>query len=210
MSAQPKLKPNHQTQAAHAASSVNAAFSKYLPALERHAAIQFRGLTDTDREEAMAEARAAAFVNFRAAFRNGQAHRLKPSMVAHYAVLHARAGRHVGGTQDSTTDVLSRRAQRSRGFKVQPLSRFEDCAFDCMKAPDQEVWRDRLVYDRKALPADLACFRIDWSSFLAGQADRTRTLLAMLAAGHKQVEVADHLGVTASAVCQRRTSPDYS
>ena len=30
-------------------------------------------------------------------------------------------------------------------------------------------------------------------------------VLAMLAAGHKQVEVADHLGVTPSAVCQRRT-----
>ena len=40
---------------------------------------------------------------------------------------------------------------------------------------------------------------------MAGQADRTRTLLAMLAAGHKQVEVADHLGVTPVAVCLRRS-----
>ena len=40
---------------------------------------------------------------------------------------------------------------------------------------------------------------------MAGQADRTRTLLAMLAAGHRQVEVADHLGVTPAAVCQRRS-----
>ena len=39
---------------------------------------------------------------------------------------------------------------------------------------------------------------------MAGQADRTRTLLAMLAAGHKQTEVADHLGVTPAAICQRR------
>ena len=59
--------------------------------------------------------------------------------------------------------------------------------------------------DRKTSPADLACFRLDLSSFLSTQHDRTRTLLAMLAAGHRQVEVADHLGVTPSAVCQRRT-----
>ena len=39
---------------------------------------------------------------------------------------------------------------------------------------------------------------------MAGQADRTRTLLAMLAAGHRQTEVADHLGDTAPAICQRR------
>ena len=203
MSAQPKLKPNHQVQAARTASAVNAAFLKYLPALETHAAIQFRGLPDTDREEAIAEARAAAFVNFRSAVRKGQAHRLKPSMVAHYAVLHARGGRHVGGTQDSTTDVLSRRAQRIRGFKVHGLPWDDAHAYDVLKTPDQEVWRLRLRHDRRTPVPDQVCFRIDFSEFMGKQHDRTRTAMAMLAAGHRQTEGADHLGVTPAAVCQR-------
>lgn len=203
MSAQPKLKSNHQTQAARTASAVNAVFLKYLPALETHAAIHFRGLPDTDRQEAFAEARAAAFVNVRAAVRKGQAHRLKPSMVAHYAVLHARGGRHVGGTQDSTTDVLSRRAQRTRGFKVRSLPWDDANAFDVLKTPDQEVWRLRLRHDRRTPVPDQVCFRIDFSEFMRKQHDRTRTAMAMLAAGHQQTEVADKLGITPSAVCQR-------
>ncbi len=76
-------------------------------------------------------------------------------------------------------------------------------AFDCLTAPDQSVWRDSLLHDRSTPPPDQAAFRIDWSRFLAGQTDRTRTAIAMLAAGYKQVEVADHLGITPPAVCQR-------
>ena len=100
--------------------------------------------------------------------------------------------------------MLSPWAQRAGEFKVHPLPRLEDSQFDCMTAPDQAVWKDHLSHDRRASPADLACFRLDWSAFLAQQTDRSRTLLAMLAEGHKQVEVAGLLGTTASTVCQRR------
>ena len=203
MAAQPKLKPNHPTQAAHAASAVNAAFLRYLPALERHAAIQFRGLPDTDREEAIAEARAAAFVNFRAAFRNGKAHRLTPATVANYAVLHVRGGNHVGGSSESKRDVMSFRAQQAGGFKVESLPWDSVNSYNILKVPDQRVWRLRLLEDRRTHVADQVRFRIDWSSFMAKQHDRTRTAMAMLADGHKQTEVADHLAITPSAVCQR-------
>lgn len=180
-------------------------FLRFLPAVQTHAGIQFRHLSEADREEAVAEAVAGAFINYRSAQRRGTTHRLHPSTVARYAVSGVKDGRRAGGGCATKTDVLSFKAQRRGGYEVYPLPRFEDCPFDCMKAPDQQVWRDRLVYDRRALPADLACLRIDWSSFMAGQADRTRTLLAMLAAGFKQTEVADHLGVTPAAVCQRRS-----
>ena len=180
-------------------------FLRFLPAVKTHASVQFSHLPEVDREEAVAEAVAGAFVNYRSAQRRDMTHRLHPSTVARYAVSGVKDGRRAGGGCATKTDVLSFKAQRRGRFEVYPLPRFEDCAFNCLTAPDQEVWRDRLVYDRKALPADLACFRIDWSSFMAGQADRTRTLLAMLAAGHNQVEVADHLGVTPAAVCQRRS-----
>lgn len=183
----------------------NNGFLKFLPAVKTHARIQFRHLPVADREEAVAESVAGAFVNYRSAERRGTTHRLHSSTVADFAVRGVKDGRRAGGGSETRTDAMSYKAQRLGGFELHALPRFEDRTFDCVRAPDQEVWRDRLVYDRKALPADLACLRIDLSVFLSMQSDRTRSLLAMLAAGYKQVEVADHLGTTCAAVCQRRT-----
>ena len=77
-------------------------------------------------------------------------------------------------------------------------------AYDCTKDTTSPVWRDRLQDDRRANVADLAAFRLDLSEFLRRQHDRTRRALAMLAAGYRQVEVAEALGVTPAALCQRR------
>ena len=52
-------------------SDQNTDFLKLLPAVETHASISFRHLPETDREEAIAEATAAAFVNFDSARRKG-------------------------------------------------------------------------------------------------------------------------------------------
>jgi hypothetical protein len=151
----------------------------------------------------IAEAAAAAFVNVRQALRNGNGHRLKPMSVAHYAVLHAKDGRHVGGGTASRTDVMSRKAQRRGGFKVVGLSWDSNYAYDCMGDASASVWRQVLLEDKRTPVPDQARFRIDWSSFLRGQDDRTRGVLAKLASGYRQVEVAEHLGVTPAAVCQR-------
>jgi len=123
MSAVPQPVPDQHQPPNKTVSATHATFLNYLPAVQTHAAIKFRHLSAIDREEAVAEATAAAFVNVRHALRNGNGHRLRPTMVAHYAVLHVKDGRHVGGTADSTSDVLSRRAQRRGGFKVVGLRR---------------------------------------------------------------------------------------
>ncbi len=179
-------------------------FLKFLPAVRTHAGIQFRHLSKLDREEAMAEADAGAFINYKSAERRGKNHRLRPSTVATFAVLGVKDGRRCGGGRESRKDALSPWAQRAGGFQTVPLPAFEDSSFDCLRAPDQPVWKDRLLHDCRTLPSDQAAFRIDWSDFMAGQSDRSRTLIAMLAAGRKQVEVADHLGVTPPSICRRR------
>ena len=184
-------------------SAIHATFLKYLPAVATHASIKFRHLPEHDREEMIAEATAAAFVNVHPATRGGNGHRLKPSMVARFATLHAQDGRHVGGSADSKTDVMSYKAQRLRGFRVVGLPWDSQHVYDCLKDPSSPVWREVLLDDKSTPVPDQAAFRVDWSDFLRQQHDRTRKTLAMLAQGHKQVEVAGRLGVTPAAVCQR-------
>ena len=82
MSALPSAVQNPQEPA-----SVNDAFLKFLPAVQRHASISFRDMHPTDREEAVAEATAAAFVNFKAISRRGAASVVTPSTLAQFAVL---------------------------------------------------------------------------------------------------------------------------
>jgi len=174
----------------------NAGFLRILPAIESHASLTFRHLRAAYREEAIAEATAAAFENYDSARRRGKLHRLTPSTVAKYAVLGVKSGRRVGGPDDNTTDVLARRAQTVRGFKCHSI-------YDAMKDPTAPVWKLLLSDHGRDPVADLACFRIDWSEFLKQQHDRTRQCIALLAAGHKRCEVADHLGVTPPAITRR-------
>ncbi len=97
MAAIPKPISTRGVRSAKSSTDVNTTFLKYLPAVQTHAAIQFRGLSHADREEAVAESVAAAFVGVRTAVHSGKAHRLRPSTVAHYSVLNVKSGRHVGG-----------------------------------------------------------------------------------------------------------------
>jgi len=178
-------------------------FLKYLPAVQTHANIQFRQLPEVDREEAVAEAVAAAYLNFASAERRGKDHAIKPGTLATYAVRHVRDGRHVGGSREGKRDVFNRRAQRAGRYKVHRFGHNNQQIFDCMSAPDQPVWRLVLLEDRRTPIPDQVAFRVDWSVFLSQQTDRVRQMVGLLAAGYRQIEVAEKLGVTPAAVCQR-------
>ena len=134
MSAIPKPVLSTQGRRNETSNTLNATFLKFLPAVQTHAKIQFRHLPPVDREEAIAEA--TAFVNFHAAHQHDKLKADTLSTLAHFAVLHARNGRHVGGSSCNTTDVLSRHAQRVRGFQVLPLPTQSARRFDCLTAPD--------------------------------------------------------------------------
>ncbi len=203
MSAIPAPAPTRRQPSPTTKNETNAGFLRFVPAVQTHAAIQFRDLPDADREEAVAEATAAAFVNYDSARRRGKLHRLTPSTVAKYAVLHAKTGRHVGGPDENTTDVMSRRAQAVRGFKCHSVYDKLEGRYDCMDDPTAPVWKLLLSDCGRDPVADLACFRVDWSNYLKQQHDRTRQAISMLAEGYKRCEVADRLGTTPPAVTQR-------
>ncbi len=178
-------------------------FLRYLPAVEKHAAIQSRHLSELDREEYLAEAVAAAFVNYHSATQRGTEHTITPSTLANYAVLHVKGMRHVGGRADSTTDAMSSRAQYTRGFKVHGLKWNDSRAYNCMTDGFAPTWNLAMVEDCSTPVPDQAAFRIDWSTFLKRQTDRTRSAMSLLAAGHSRREVSEYLGTTPPAVTQR-------
>jgi hypothetical protein len=124
-------------------------------------------------------------------------------MLATYAVWHVKDGRHVGGGRDRTCDALSRRAARRWRFKVHPLPGMKEYTYDCLSPADHPVWRRALLEDHRTPIPDQVAFRVDWSMFLARQTNRTRQIIAMLAAGHRRCEVAETFGVTSPALTQR-------
>ena len=89
-------------------------FMTVLPAVHKHAKIQFRKLPAAQREDAIQETIAAAVVSYQKLASNGQLHVARPSTLATYAVLHVRSGRHVGGHQDAAGDVMGRRSDPAK------------------------------------------------------------------------------------------------
>ena len=178
------------------------------PIVERHARVVFRGLDAEAREEAVAEAVAAAFeahVALKARDRNPVAF---PSTLATYSVLRVKDGRHVGG-RSSSRDVLSRTAQQRRGFRVEPLPAPAATAGEGLYARAQgrrkqgaleECLRDH----RKAPVPDLVAFRLDFGAFLGALAERDRRMALALAEGHAAKQVARRFGLTPGRVTQLR------
>lgn len=181
----------------------NRRFLRFVPAVETHARITFRELPEIEKEEAVAEAVAAAFCNFVSAARRGKVNTLRAGNLARYATLHVKDGRHVGGHRESKCDVLSWRAARHRRFAVRRLHGAKDASFDCLSPNEHPVWRRVLLEDRRTAVPDQVAFRMDWSKFLSQQTDRTRQIIAALAAGHRRCEVAEMFRVTPPSITER-------
>ena len=183
-------------------------FLALAPVVERHARVAFRALDGAAREEAVAEAVAAAFAAHVALKARGRDPAAFPSMLATYSVLRAKDGRHVGGRRNSR-DVLSRKAQQRRGFRVEPLPAPAATACEGLYARargrrEQGALDECLRDSRKAPVPDQVAFRIDFVVFLGVLAERDRRMALALAEGHAAKQVARRFGLTPGRVTQLR------
>ena len=183
-------------------------FLALAPVVERHARVAFRALDGAAREEAVAEAVAAAFAAHVALKARGRDPAAFPSMLATYSVLRVKDGRHVGGRSGSR-DVLSRKAQQRRGFRVEPLPAAARTACEGMYARargrrEQGALEECLRDHRKAPVPDQVAFRIDFIVFLAALTERDRRMALALAEGHAAKQVANRFGLTPGRVTQLR------
>ena len=143
----------------------------HLSALEDAAGYAFRHRRWQDREEAVAEARAAAWSAWHGLIRKGKDPlAVGVTGIANNAIRYVRNGRRVGNTScgPGAMDVF-RKAQKARDFKVVSL----DSNDQFIPGSLVGTWKEWLACDHRVGPADEAAFRLDFGDWLAGHNRRS-------------------------------------
>jgi len=171
----------------------HAAFLSLLPRLQVHARVRFRHLNFTEREEAVADAVAYAYVSYLRLTRRGRNPTDFPTAFAHFVARAVANGRRVV-RRLSVRDLM---AARSRGERA-CVHHLDD------PMPDGGCWwRDAATDWRVAVP-EQAAFNLDFPAWLDTLPTPKRELAGLLAHGHGTGEAAGLTGLSAGRVSQLR------
>jgi hypothetical protein len=179
-------------------------FEAALPQIDGVARFKFRGLPQSQRREAVADVRAAAWHAWIGLVRRGQDPvAIGPTGIAANACRYVRNGRRLGcgSPGRGAMDVFHPAARRRLGFQIVSLNRLAP-SHVARSAGD---WRECLAHSNCVTPADEACFRVDFTTWLAGLPDRKRQMVDLLMIGHETSVVARMLAVTPAAVSLTRS-----
>ena len=117
-----------------------------------------------------------------------------PTPLVQYAIKQVRDGRRVG-SKLSSKDVSSEYAQRRRTFVLKTLDLFDH---------DRQEWKEVLVEDRHAGPADTAASRLDFADWLRLLPRRLRRIAETLATGGTTKKAAKRFRVSPGRISQLR------
>ena len=148
----------------------------------------------------MQEALANAMVAYRRLAELGKTEVAYATPLAKYAVRQVCSGRQVANSLN-VYETLSGYAQRKLGFSVARLTQ-----------PDatEGTWKEVLVADRRATPAELAASRLDFAAWWRRLPRRQRRIAAALAAGATTKETARAFKLTAGRISQLRRELESS
>ena len=169
-------------------------FLELLPRIRRQASRAFRHLRTEARHELTAETVANAFCAFVRLARQGKVDLAYATPLAQFGIRQACDGRRVGCRQN-TRDVMSVRARRTHGIKIEPIDRWDG---------KTGAWNQLLVEDRKAGPAETAAARIDVAEWFSRLSKRNRTIAKTLALGEPTGAVARKFNLSSGRVSQLR------
>ena len=169
-------------------------FLSLLPAIVEQARFAFRHKRSERREELVAEVVANCWVAFVRLVERGLTEIIYARPLAQYAIKQVRDGRRVG-CKLNVRDISSEYAQREKQFTVERLDRFD--------AANGE-WREVVIEDRHAGPAETAAARIDIGEWFASLPRRTRRIAETLATGETTKKTARKFRGTAGRVSQMR------
>ena len=174
--------------------SVEDQFLAILPMIRRQASLAFRHAGAEARDELMAETVANAYCAFVRLAHRGKLASVYATPLAQYAIRQVRGERRVGGRLN-LHDILSPQARRHYGITIERLDR---------RDPQDGVWNEQLVEDRKAGPAETAAARLDLSAWLRTLTKRNRQIAKALSVGETTNYVAQRFGLSAGRVSQLR------
>ena len=169
-------------------------FVAMLPAIQRYARRRFRDRLCEERHDLIAEAVALSFEMFVRLVERGKTDRAYASTLANYSCRQVATGRRLG-TPLNVNDITSEYCCCRKGVRVQSLHR-------CDRKTG--VWREILVEDHRATPADLAAARIDVPAFFDSLPQRDRNIAEQLAAGESTTCVARMFRLSLGRISQLR------
>lgn len=165
-----------------------------LPAIREHAVKTFTDLDPEGREEAIAEVVAYAVCAIKALDERGKLDLAYPSVLAMFGEKRVRDGRKVG-TPLNVNDVSSEYCQLRNRATLVRLDKFD---------PETGQWKEVLLEDRRAGPADTAAARIDVDDWFATLRPRDREIATALAVGERACDVAEKFHLSRARISQKR------
>jgi len=172
----------------------NDKFLQLLPAIQEQAEYAFRRVPVDAREDLILEVVAAAYVLFLSLCRRGKTALIYATPLAKYAIRRVREGRRIGSRCNSL-DITSPCPCAAKRITIERLDRFN---------PRRGDWREVLVEDRTAGPAEIAMTRLDFASWLSTLSNRDRQLAEKLVLGETTGRVARTFRISAARVSQLR------
>ncbi len=172
----------------------NDRFLELLPAIQEQAEYAFRQVPVEAREELVAETIATAYSLFLTLCRQGRGALAYATPLTKFAIRHVREGRRLGSRCNSL-DITSPCTCARKRIRIERLDRFNG---------RRGEWRDVLVEDRTAGPAEIAMTRLDFSSWLSTLSNRDRRLVEKLVLGETTGRVARTFRISAARVSQLR------
>jgi hypothetical protein len=172
----------------------NEKFEQMLTQIRTQASIAFRDEPHERREDLIAEVVANAFVAYDRLVKRGKADIAYATPLAQFAIKQIRSGRRVGNKLN-VRDLSSEYARRSKGFTVERLDRYNQ---------RNGEWKEIVVEDRHAGPAEVAACRIDYGDWLKLLTNKQRSIANLLAVGETTRAVATKVGITDGRVSQVR------
>ena len=174
----------------------NERFLEMLPLIRNQARLAFRRLRPEHKEELVAEVVANAFCRFSRLVRTGKAGLAFASPLANYAIRQVLDGRQVG-TKLSSRDITSHHSRSACGVIIERLNTFDR---------EQGEWREALIEDHRATPADIAAARIDLTEWFRSMSPRIRRIAKALAMGESTSEASKRFKLSLARISQiRRT-----
>ncbi len=171
-----------------------AKFLRLLPLIQQLARRTFRRHTVEEREELIAEVVANCWAAFVRLMDRDREERVFATPLARFAIRQVRDGRRIGSPRN-VNDLCSAYAQRRRGFCLERLDRYDQ---------REQRWKEILIEDRHAGPADTAAVRIDFADWLRSLPVRPRRVAEKLAIGETTGAVARKFRLSSGRISQMR------